>query len=162
MQLPAWRASTRPAKPKTALHPQQLIMRNPVYFLRIFLPLTAVLASCSTQQVALAPSTRYPEQEITRLQRKNPAQDAIIVGHVAVLGPKAESYPLPGAIVVLDQKPFFADAAGNYQMVLAAGKHQLKVGQLGIYPAYLTLEVQPGDSIRVDFHLREDPRPTVN
>lgn len=88
----------------------------------------------------------------------NPAAEPVLFGQVKVLD-KAGPYTLSTAIISLDEKLTFADAAGNYRLVLTPGKHQLMTGQIGIYQSRLTIAVALGDSVRIDFHLRPDQRP---
>lgn len=131
--------------------------------LLLFFWLMTVLTSCSSQQVATAPSARYPEQETTRLRRKNSAQDAIVVGRIDITEADGSLSPEPGLSILVDGVATMTDANSNYSRILQPGERQIQAGGVGFNNSRLTLpQVRQGDSIRINFHLLRYSKPTTN
>ncbi|WP_310394166.1 hypothetical protein [Hymenobacter sp.] len=122
-----------------------------------WLPFASGLVGCSSERVALGPAPPR-EQEITRFRRTDPAKEPVVFGRVLVLD-KTHTYPQAAAIVSLDDSISFANEAGEYRLIVSPGAHRFLTGQIGILPSQLTLEVERGDSVRINFHLRPDLRP---
>jgi hypothetical protein len=130
-------------------------MKNFYFF--ILFALISALSGCSSERVAVGPSPPR-EQEIVRFRSKDPTKEPIVFGQIKVVD-ETDVYVLSAAILSLDENITFADKSGNYRFILKPGIHHFMTGQIGIYQSRLTLNVEKGDSIRINFHLKPDPRP---
>ena len=104
-----------------------------------------------------------PVSFYTLLRQTDTTKAALVLGHVALQLEDKTFVPQPGAIVMVNGSHTFTDNAGNYLRTISAGAHTLRVGAIGIlWSEAPPLRVKPGDSIRVDFQLIPDFRPTMN
>ena len=87
----------------------------------------------------------------------------IITGYVALQGENGQFTRLPGAIVLIDNAHTLADKDGRYTQVVSPGRHKVLTGGIGlIWSEAPSLQVEPGDSIQVNFHLLPDFRPIID
>ena len=123
----------------------------------LLIALLVGVAGCSAEQVAVG-TTPPREQEIVRLRTKNPLSAPVVMGQVKVWDPTG-LYPLPSALVEVDDNLVHTDELGRYQLTVAPGTHRVTSGQVGIQQSRVTVKVAQGDSVRVNFRLRPDQRP---
>lgn len=123
--------------------------------------LTAFGSSCTVQQTSIMPSPP-PRQEVTYLHRTDAVKSAIIVGRVSVLDNNVRKSSVAAAAIAVNDKITLANDNGEYSLVLPAGIHTLVVGQIGFYKSEVTLKISQGDSIKANFNLQYDQRPTSN
>ena len=137
---------------------------------RVLLINGLLLAGAGSESGAAAPRppADLPERQLTRLRRKDITRPAIITGHIDVQQ-AGQLFPSPGISVCIDgecpgQRPIpHTDAAGNYARELAAGRHRVAASFVGVVPSVVkALRLHMGDSVRLDFHLRLNTRPTTN
>jgi len=104
-----------------------------------------------------------PPATYVRYRRINPTSAPIIVGCVDSQEENNKFTPLPGAVIAIDDAYTFADNAGNYIRVVGPGLHYIRVGGVGfLWSEEPSLHVKHGDSIRINFHLLPEFRPTMN
>ena len=108
-----------------------------------------------------------PEYELTRFRRKDIAKEAIVAGHIDQLYDK-RLFEIEWVGVWVDRKSAPQDATthtnsgGYYVLELSPGPHEILAGAIGMLPYMVKLQLVRGDSIRLNFHLRTDMRPTTN
>lgn len=69
----------------------------------------------------------------------------------------------PNLTILVDQVATTTDEQGNYVRVLHPGRHLIQAGGVGFVNHQISsLQVEHGDSTRIDFHLRVDTQSTVN
>jgi hypothetical protein len=134
-------------------------MRIPIalFFACFALATVQGLTTCNVTHVEMKPAPPS-EQEIVRYRAISPASAPTLSGQIKVLD-KNETYALSSAIVSLNGKISYADEKGYYRLNLIPGINIFAVGQIGIYQSRLKLQVENGDSVRVNFFLRPDSRP---
>ena len=104
-----------------------------------------------------------PPAAFTCFRRTNPADAPVIAGSVAIQEENGELTLLPGTIITIDDDHTFADKAGNYVRVIGSGRHHVRVGGVGfLWSEAPSLQVERGDSIRINVHLLPEFRPTMN
>lgn len=123
-------------------------------YLLFFITSISFLTGCNAERATVGPAPPR-EQEIVRFRAANLNKQPVIFGHIEVLD-KAGSYALSTAILSVDKSISFANEKGDYHLVLTPSVHQIMVGQIGIQQSHLKLDVQPGDSVRINFHLQPD------
>lgn len=126
---------------------------------------------CRSQQAGVASKVGAmalpPEYELTRFRRKDTTKEPIVTGHIDMLQ-NGRLFPTEWVSVCVDQecavKGAFphSDPAGNYTRELPPGPHQLLATFIGLLPSVVKLQLAQGDSVRLNFHLRADTRPTTN
>lgn len=131
--------------------------------------LLAVMGCRSQHVVAGRPSaiTLPPEYELTRFRRKDTTKGAIVAGHIDILQ-DGRLFETEGVSVCIDQDcankaaTTIANSAGNYTRELPPGPHKIRATFIGLIPSVVKLRLAQGDSVRLNFHLRADMRPTTN
>jgi hypothetical protein len=130
------------------------------------LSLLGLGSSCAKH---LARTTYSPAYELTRFKRHDPASAPLILGAIDQRQSDGSRYP-PAiargiqnfAVLAIDGVLFNSQPDGTYSRTLAPGRHQLRVGLPGLVRVDIPLRVHPGDSVRLNFHLRADSRPIIN
>lgn len=125
---------------------------------------------CSVHQAALTPPADYDLTKLRSQQRARP--DGVVTGEIVEVF-EGGTRRSPGACVCLDgdchdrSKPalgcYMSNANGTYARTLSPGVHTLQLKWLGWLPSpVVKFTVEPGDSVRLNFRLKQDTRPTVN
>ena len=104
-----------------------------------------------------------PPPSCVYLRRNNITREPIILGQVDELLENGALLPSPSAIIIIDKIHTSADEAGNYRRTVSPGAHTMRVGWPGLlWSVAPPLRVAQGDSIRINFKLMPDPRPTID
>ena len=114
--------------------------------------MVASIVGCHSERVTSSP-TSLREQEVVRLRMAAATSAPVVVGRVQALD-EAGRYPLGTALVSVDGQAYYTNAIGAYRVPLTPGKHQLLVEHPGVRSSRLTVNIERGDSLQVNFYLR--------
>ena len=130
-----------------------------LYKIGCFLLVVSLLPLAACQR-PLSKSNPSPEYKVTRLRRKKPYSACYVFGCIYQRGPTGAYQPIGGCVMVDKEVILCTGSDGCYGCFVTPGQHQLQGSYLGSLLVRVNhLELQQGDSIRVDFHLQDDPRP---
>ena len=114
----------------------------------------AIFLNCSPKT---GQATSTQDYTVRVLKRRNLTAEPLVAGTVEEIGPSSSPRALPLTYIILDGQLTKSSPDGTYAFRLQPGKHNLAVKWLGLRSVYVhRLQVKPGDSIRLDFHLRAD------
>lgn len=113
---------------------------------------------CRSERGLVGPAL-HETQEITRFRVKDSTKAPVVLGRVYLVD-QGRVQALYSAIIAIDDSISFTNEAGDYRRLLKPGSYRFLAGQIGLYPSLIQrLRVEPGDSVRINFHLRPDLRP---